>query len=623
MACIPEALMVGSDWQQIGPYRGQVFDAARHPGLADALAGLGTRLSTGHCERLQGGRHQTFRLALTCGDGTIDVVAKRFGRQSALKDRWDALHGSEAARTFRAASYLTRHGIGTTPPLAVLERWEGRRLAESYFVSRFLAETVSFKDLLLSAFGDGTGAAPLDALLGHVAVAVRRMHDAGCRHNDLGNQNILLCGSSPDAPAGRAVAFVDLNRARCGRPPSGWGRARDLSRVTLPSGLLARFLDHYWQDATPHWFGLLEALHRYIFALHTMTRVLRHPLREMRYRRQAGMGDVPQHAVYPSCRDYWIWDAAAEEPLAAIAPWEVRLRTPLLRSACRLGVHAADVLRGVLRGGASARNGDTPRLPGSEAVIAVGGTEALFRQTSQFVRELAPRQVCMRFYMHEEEAALQERMAVAQKWVREGYALAAGLVQCRTAVREPERWAAFCERVVAALAPHLEWVMVGHAVDEVKWGVWGYGEYRRMMAPLAAVAGRHPYVVWAGPSVALARLNDVAAALRQWLPGLPCGAVAVRLPRDAGRFAAGRLRSQIERVRTLARVLPPYRADRSVVLAARCASPETFDWISDAMTSRLASRVVIETDLTDGKTNRALRAVWARLSAAGQECRQT
>lgn len=610
MAGIPEAAMAGSDWQPIGPYRGQVFDAARHPRLAAALASLGTRLADDPGELLQGGRHQTFRLALSCGDETLDVVVKRFGRQSALKDRWDAIHGSKALRTFRAAAFLTQHSVGTTYPLAVLERWEGRRLAESYFVSLFLAETVSFKDLLLTAFRDGAEAAPLDALLAQVAGAVRRMHDAGCRHNDLGNQNILLCGASRSTPAGHGVVFVDLNRARCGRPLNGWGRACDLSRITLPSGLLVRFLGHYRQDAVPRWFRLLEAWHRFAFALHTLTRFLRHPLRERRYRRRAGTGDVPQHAVYPGCRDYWIWDAAAGEPLAAIAPWEVRLRTPLFREVYRHYAHAATLLRAAGTCDASAVGDDAQPLPGRAGVIAVGGTEARFRQTSAFVRELAPRQVLLCFYLHEDEAALRERLAVAQAWAGEGYALAAGLVQNRAAVYAPERWAAFCGRVVAALAPHLEWVEVGHAIDEPRWGVWGFDEYRRIMAPLAAVAGRHPHIVFAGPSVGLSRGSVLAAALRQLPPNLRWGAVSLRAPDQTGALSGTVIARRLARAAAVARGLPSRCAADRLVLSIRNPSPSAFRWLSVGLETGRVARAVIETDLATPENREALRAGW-------------
>ena len=616
MAGIPEAAMAGFDWQPIGPYRGQVFDAARHPRLAAALTTLGTRLAEDPGALLQGGRHQTFRLALSCGDETLDVVVKRFGRQSALKDRWDAIHGSKAERTFRAAAFLTQHGVGTTYPLAVLERWQGRRLAESYFVSLFLAETASFKDLLLAAFQSGAEAAPLDALLAQVAGAVRRMHDAGCCHHDLGNQNILLRGASHSAPAGQGVVFVDLNRARCGRPLNGWGRASDLSRITLPSGLLARFLDHYGQDATPRWFRLLEAWRRFTFALHTLTRFLRHPLRERRYRRRAGTRDVPQHAVYPGYRDYWIWDAAAGEPLAAIAPWEARLRTPLLREAYRYGAHATTLLRAAGTRDASTAGEGIPSLPGREGVIAVGGTEACFRQTSAYIRELAPRQVLVRFYLHEDEAALRERLAVAQTWAGEGYALAAGLVQSRAAVRAPERWSAFCEQVVAALAPHLEWVEVGHAIDEARWGVWGFDEYRRMMAPLAAVAGRPPHIVFAGPSVALSRGSALAAALRQLPPDLRWGAVSLRVPDQTDARSGAVIASRLARAAAVARGLPSCCAADRLVLSIRNPSPSAFRWLSVGLETGRVARAVIETDLATPENRDALRTGWLTLPRA-------
>ncbi|MGI6099926.1 MAG: hypothetical protein GX174_12135 [Lentisphaerae bacterium] len=618
MAETPEAVMTGSDWQQIGPYRGQVFDAARYPQLAEALATLGTRLDEGPAELLQGGRHQTFRLDLVCGGETLDVVVKRFGRQSALKDCWDAMHGSKAARTYRTAAFLTRHNVGTTYPLAVLERWQGRRLVESCFVSRYLADTTSFKDLLLAAFyEDATGVAPLDALLAQVAHAVRRMHDAGCRHRDLGNQNIMLCGVSPSAPAGSDVAFLDLNRARCGRPLSGWGRAGDLSRITLPSGLLARFLDHYGKDATPSWVRWLEGWRRSTFALHTLTRFLRHPLRERRYRRLAGSRDAPQHAVYPRSRDYWIWDAAAGAPQMAVAPWEIRLRTPPLRTAYRRVAHATAILRAAAACGAATTEEDTPRLPGCEGVIAVGGTGADFRQTAPFVRELAPRQVLLRFYLHEDEAALQQRLDVAQAWAGEGYALAAGLVQSRAAVNAPERWAGFCERVVAALPPRIEWIEVGYAVDEVRWGIWCFDEYRRMMAPLAEVAGRHPHIVFAGPSVALAPCPALAGALRQWPADMRAGAIALRVPEDVGAISDKGIIRRLARASAVARGLSPHCAGDRIILSTRNpSSPAAFRWLTVGIESGCVARAVIETDLTIPANREALHDCWRTLAPA-------
>ena len=100
MAETPEAVMTGSDWQQIGPYRGQVFDAARYPQLAEALATLGTRLDEGPAELLQGGRHQTFRLDLVCGGETPAMSSSSLSAGSRTQRiSWDAMPNSQAPRT--------------------------------------------------------------------------------------------------------------------------------------------------------------------------------------------------------------------------------------------------------------------------------------------------------------------------------------------------------------------------------------------------------------------------------------------------------------------------------------------------------------------------------------------
>jgi hypothetical protein len=225
--------------------------------------------------------------------------------------------------------------------------------------------------------------------------------------------------------------------------------------------------------------------------------------------------------------------------------------------------------------------------------------------------------VLVRFYLHEDEVALRERLAVAQAWAHEGYTLAAGLVQSRAAVRAPERWAAFCEQVVAALAPHLEWVEVGHAIDEVNWGVWGFDEYRRMMAPLAAVAGRHPHIVLAGPSVALSRVSALAAALRQLPPNLRWGTVSLRAPDQTDALSGTVIAKRLARAAAVARGLPSFCAASRFVLSIRNPSPLAFRWLSVGLESGRVARAVIETDLTTPENRDALRAGWRTLPRVG------
>ncbi len=57
--------------------------------------------------------------------------------------------------------------------------------------------------------------------------ALRRFHDAGGRHPDLGSGNLLL----REGDAGCEALFVDLDRARCGRPADAAARLAELMRL--------------------------------------------------------------------------------------------------------------------------------------------------------------------------------------------------------------------------------------------------------------------------------------------------------------------------------------------------------------------------------------------------------
>lgn len=206
------------DWSAVGPYRCWVNPPFASPALEADLAQLSVRLASPAVRVLQEGRHRTVRLPLGPADAPLDAVVKAFGRQSPLMDRFArAGRGTKAMRTCMAAVHLAEHGIDTPPPIACLERWEGSRLVESYFLSRHVDGMTDFRDELIRLFRTRAECACFMELLDRVAQAVRRLHDAGFQHRDLGNQNILL---GPGATmAERRVYFIDLNRGVCHARP--------------------------------------------------------------------------------------------------------------------------------------------------------------------------------------------------------------------------------------------------------------------------------------------------------------------------------------------------------------------------------------------------------------------
>ena len=85
-------------------------------------------------------------------NGRIENVAiKVFAKQTALKDNFDRKNGSKAARSFEAASYLISHGINTPAPVACLDKWQGNKLIESYFIAIF-EPAICLRDALFSIY---------------------------------------------------------------------------------------------------------------------------------------------------------------------------------------------------------------------------------------------------------------------------------------------------------------------------------------------------------------------------------------------------------------------------------------------------------------------------------------
>ncbi|MHC4452987.1 MAG: lipopolysaccharide kinase InaA family protein, partial [Planctomycetota bacterium] len=134
-----------------------------------------------------------------------------------------------------------RSGVGTPQPYAYLDGPEA-----SYFLTEWLDEISSFNRQLLHLIHDEFQYDKILNLMDVVAAEVRRMHDAGVRHGDMGNQNIV-CRRTGEESWGD-VGFIDLNRGRVREELSLEDRAFDCSRLTLPSRLLKNFLSMYWRD---------------------------------------------------------------------------------------------------------------------------------------------------------------------------------------------------------------------------------------------------------------------------------------------------------------------------------------------------------------------------------------
>lgn len=542
-------------WRPLGPYRALIHPAAATPALDVALKDLARMIATpGAAELLQRGRHTTVRLTLDLPAGPLDVAVKRFGRQNLIKDRIDRRRGSKACRTFTAAAFLYDRAVGAPPPVTCLERWEGGRLVDSFFVSRFLAGMTSFRSELMRLFARDPEGARFLALLETVARAIRHMHDIGFLHRDLGNQNILLSESAGDA-ARREVFFLDLNRGRHGRPPSDRERARDLSRITLPSGFRHIFFAMYWQATPSQAFLRVERAHRLIFACHTQTRRWRHPLRELRLRRERDNA-----ADYPRPREQWVWDTPSEQPLPTLHPADRWRHLPALHSwhLASASLAALPTLDPAFR--ALRREAFAAPVPFDRplAIAVDGATPERGEREMALLTDLGVRDVFFRFAHHATPAQRHATLRSAQLMTEAGWRVCGALAQDRRAVNDPASWEAFCHLVLAQIGWHTEWLEFAHAINRVRWGLWGLADYRRLLQPLPALRLEYPGVRFTGPAVSDFACAHTLAALRALPPGCTWDALSLHLAGDRrgapeNRQGGFSLLDQFARARAMAR----------------------------------------------------------------------
>jgi hypothetical protein len=481
--------------RMFGAYQGVIAPEYESPDLVRALADLPACLASPDAVPVSIGRNKNVRIVLPLRQGPAAVMVKAFGCASLPGDLRAQRMGGKAWRTWRAATFLSRRGVGTPPPVACLERWAGLRLRESYFISVFQPDLVSFKDELSRLFREEPECEKFMDLSQAVADAVRGMHDAGFWHGDLGNQNIMMRRT---ADGWRDVQFVDLNRGRICAALSLRRRARDLSRIYLPSDFLRVFMEMYFNGPVPpRSFKRWQNFYRALYAVHHATRVLRHPLRERRLRLQARPEDR-----YPREKDMWVWDERSGQPVNVLTSRD-RRRHHAVGDHLRIAFSASREMAGIQREFRKLVAGSfkQPVPLAGRIGMTIDPQPATGPQELAHLAGLGRIPVLLRFCHHQPPARWEYLAGVAADLRRSGHAVSVALVQDRRAVLQPESWIHFAGTVLDMVGPSVAWVEAGHAVNRVKWGIWTRREYRRLMEGLSAVAQKHPGVRWVGPAV--------------------------------------------------------------------------------------------------------------------------
>jgi hypothetical protein len=538
-AAIPVALRTDDERLCVGPYVGELAPAYRSPRILTALADLRGLLEGPSAKVVAaGGRntHVCIDLPLDYGRSAT-VIVKAFGRASWLNRLRDRRRGSKARRSWLAAAHLSARGVGTPAPVGYLERWDGPRLEESYFIALYTPAAQHFGTALSELFRERPEAALFMELLECVAGGIHAMHAAGFVHNDLGHQNILLTRGGN----GRWSNFqvIDLNRGRLRTRLSLRERARDFARLDMPSELLRILMSMYWRDSPPRELGRWQARYRALRWLHIATRSLRHPIREARRAKGGGeKKDAPQ--------DAWIWDERSGQAIGVhlrsermrFYPAERYVRTIVdsLRAAPAVWLRYREAL-----GEAFAR----PVNFAGRVGVSIDPTPATLEQELHLLAALGPVPAMVRFYHHEGIEGTRFRSDVVRRLHQAGHPVAIALVQDRRAVLDQASWRSFVEQVLDRVAPLVQTVEIGHNVNRVKWGVWSFQELRRLYEPLSELSRRYPGVRFTGLGVIDFEYTFLLPALRQWPSDLPLAQLSHHLYVDRrgapenpqGRFA--------------------------------------------------------------------------------------
>lgn len=494
--------------EDIGTYQYRVADAYQKHQVTTQLTNIAALLSNPKTQRLSNGPDYVVKTQLLIDEQPIDITIKVFKRQNWLKDRYDWRNGSKAKRSYDAARFLQDKGVNTPAPIAWLERWSGKRLLESYYLCLF-EPGISFRDALSDIYYNHRDNAPLMDLLHVVAPAIRRMHDAGFMHGDMGNQNILLPRNKSNAWL--APQLIDLNRAKYSNEPLTFQqRAFDLARIALPGAYLKIFKTIYnnHQDF-PADFDKLEQKARDRFWSHRRNGKWRHPIRHWKSKK------LPKtKPVYPPVQDIWLWDEKSAQPMIVPGRKEKHAyrNWRYMFSMLWQGVCAAPSIYKRYKQ-LLTQSYRTPVEMKGRIGIALHPHPDYINTELALLEQLGNPPVLIRFCHHETIAEWNRTIAVVKQLRSKGVEVMLAVLQDRQAILQPDSWKEFLTLIIESLGDQVAHIEITHASNRLKWGIWSSAEYAQLMRPAFELQRRFPHIRLVGPACIDFEYLPVIAAL--------------------------------------------------------------------------------------------------------------
>lgn len=501
---------------EVPGFRGEVASRLRPADLEAALRLLTDPQSAS--ETIHWGRNYLYRTRVEGAEGPLELVVKQFRGDGARRRLEQKLRGSKAERSWKMARAFAAAGLPTAEPFLYAE--SEREDGPSFFVTRFLEDRIEAR-YLFRARSEGRLAEEYPRLdwklfLGLLGRAIRRMHDAGLFHRDLSIGNVLL-PRSLELRSLDDLALIDLNRARL-RPHLGVvDRSRDLCRLSVAPGEDRRlFLEAYWGGKPGAWPSFLYKLfHSSFRAKIEGKKTLRAPFRKIGewLRPRRAHAHIPQAPKEAGKRDKIVWDHLSDQPhqhagrfdkllvRLADAPSHLRNTGLFLAAAPRVHQRYRRLERELFR----------QRLPWQGAGVAVRPYEPAPEAVVEAVADLGLHHVLLRLHPWQEEHEPERELAAELH--RQGRELVFALPQDRDLVRRPELWRRRIEQLVGLFRPYGDTFVVGQAINRSKWGIWSYGEYRRLLQEASDVMRTDPAIRIFGPGVIDFELHATASVV--------------------------------------------------------------------------------------------------------------
>ncbi len=477
-------------------YQGQTSAPFNHQEVLRQFADIPALLQ--QATKLTNGSDAVYQITLQLNGKRRTIAIKSFKSQGRLKGWFDRHKGSKAKRSWLAAEHLIQHNVGTPQPIAYLEKWQGYRLIESYYISVFSTNTSSLRQALSQLLWHEPDNEKLIGLLETVAPAIRKMHDSGLMHGDMGNQNILL--DRVDSHHWHNVQFIDLNRARIGQPLSWQKRAYDFSRLVIPSDYLRVFQLIYCQGPIDPSLEKYGIKYRKRYRRHARTYKYRHPIRAFHHY-QACRHNPSYQTDYPAEKALWIWDQRSAQAMVMLSSddrkrhynkidW-IRIAYYTLRHIIKIWHRYKQHLN---------QSFQAQIIMQDRLGVAVHPHPDYIDYEFQQILNLGKPPVLIRFCCHETKAEWDIALDLIARYRQAGVKVAAALLQNRHAVTDLNYWQTFIGYIVPSIHDQVDFIEVGHAVNRVKWGIWQQAEYCRLIDRLVTLQKQYPKLKLTGPA---------------------------------------------------------------------------------------------------------------------------